>query len=140
MNYKAARLIASSKLVEALRPVAYSRDLRHRVIEAWHNQEGTQRKLAERFKVSLSFVRKLLRHYRQTGQVQAKQRGGQVRRIIDGEHLQLVQCLLAKQNDVLLSQLCERFEQRTGIGVSVPTMHRAVQRLRITHKKNGVCQ
>jgi transposase len=84
-------------------PVAYSRDLRHRVIEAWHNQEGTQRKLAERFKVSLSFVRKLLRHYRQTGQVQAKQRGGQVRRIIDGEHLQLVQCLLAKQNDVLLS-------------------------------------
>ena len=84
-------------------PVAYSRDLRHRVIEAWHNQEGSQRQIAERFKVSLSFVRNLLRHYRQTGQVQAKQRGGHLRPIIDGEHLQLVQRLLEEQNDALLS-------------------------------------
>jgi hypothetical protein len=36
-------------------PVAYSTDLRTRVIEAWKSKEGTQAQLAERFKVSLSF-------------------------------------------------------------------------------------
>lgn len=52
-------------------PIAYSADLRYRVIAAWQNREGSQRQLAQRFKVSLSFVRNLLRHYRQTGRVEA---------------------------------------------------------------------
>lgn len=121
-------------------PAAYSRDLRHRVIEAWQNKEGSQRQLAERFKVSLTFVRNLLRHYRTTGQIEAKKRGGYLRPRIDGEYLQVVQNLLAEQNDALLSELTVRFTQRTGVVVSVPTMHRAVQRLRISHKKNYLCK
>jgi putative transposase len=42
-------------------PVAYSTDLRTRVIDAWNAKEGTQTQLAERFKVSLSFVKRVLR-------------------------------------------------------------------------------
>ena len=45
-------------------PVSYSSDLRRPVIIAWEAKEGSQRQLAERFKVSLSMVRNLLRHYR----------------------------------------------------------------------------
>lgn len=120
-------------------PVAYSVDLRRRVIEAWQNQEGSQRQLAQRFKVSLSFVRNLLRHYRSSGQVEAKRRGGHLRPTIDGERLQLVQRLLEEQNDAILTELCERFAEHTGIKISVPTMHRAVQRLRLSSKKNNVC-
>lgn len=84
-------------------------------------------------------MRNLLRHYRTTGQVESKRRGGYLRPLIDEQHLELVKSLLEEQNDALLSQLCSRFGQRTGIVVSVPTMHRAVQRLRMTHKKNCVC-
>lgn len=120
-------------------PVAYSVDLRRRVIEAWQNQEGSQRRIAQRFKVSLSFVRNLLRHYRFNGQIEAKRRGGFVRPRIDGENLQVVQRLLEEQNDALLSELCTRLQERTGIVVSIPTMHRAVQRLRVSYKKNDVC-
>lgn len=116
-------------------PVAYSVDLRRRVIAAWKCQEGSQRQLAERFKVSLSFVRNLLRHYRQSGQVEAKQRGGYLQPKITDEHLAVVQALVEAQNDALLSELCERFAQRTGIEVSIPTMHRAVQRLDLRSKK-----
>lgn len=121
-------------------PVAYSPDLRRRVIDASLAKEGSQRQLALRFKVSLSFVRNLLRHYRETGKVEAKRRGGYLRPTIDGERMQVVQRLLEEQNDALLSELCERFAEHTGITVSVPTMHRSVQRLRMTSKKNGVCQ
>ncbi|MEH2349945.1 MAG: helix-turn-helix domain-containing protein [Nostoc sp.] len=57
-------------------PVSYSGDLRSRVITEDVAKEGSQRQLAERFKVSLSFVRNLLRRYRQNGQIEAKRRGG----------------------------------------------------------------
>ncbi|MEH1893307.1 MAG: helix-turn-helix domain-containing protein [Nostoc sp.] len=45
-------------------PISYSKDLRERVIMAYVAKEGSQRQLAQRFKVSLSFVRNLLRQYR----------------------------------------------------------------------------
>jgi transposase len=44
-------------------PVSSSGDLRGRVIAAYVAKEGSQRQLAQRFKVSLSFVRNLLRRY-----------------------------------------------------------------------------
>lgn len=42
---------------------SYSTDLRQRVIDAYTNREGSQRQLAERFKVSESSVKRLLRRY-----------------------------------------------------------------------------
>ncbi len=59
-------------------PAPYSQDLRIRVIKAIHNLEGSQRQIAQRFQVSLTFVHNLLRHYRKTGSVQPKQHGGGV--------------------------------------------------------------
>ncbi|WP_197725202.1 hypothetical protein [Pseudanabaena sp. ABRG5-3] len=40
---------------------AYSLDLRQKILSEWQNKENTQRELAKRFKLSLSFVRDLLR-------------------------------------------------------------------------------
>ncbi|MBW4597955.1 MAG: hypothetical protein KME46_34895, partial [Brasilonema angustatum HA4187-MV1] len=68
-------------------PISYSRDLRCRVITACVAKEGSQRQLAQRFKVSLSFVRNLLRHYRTNGQIEAKRRGGYLKPLIQDEHL-----------------------------------------------------
>ncbi|WP_445300330.1 MULTISPECIES: helix-turn-helix domain-containing protein [unclassified Microcoleus] len=48
---------------------AYSIDLRQKILSAWQNKEGTQRELAKRFKVSLSFLRDFLRRYRETGEI-----------------------------------------------------------------------
>ena len=117
-------------------PVAYSGDLRRRVIEAWVGKEGSQRQLAQRFKVSLSFVRNLLRRYRQSGQIAAKRRGGYLQPTIGDEHLTILKSLREDKNDLLLSELCARFVERTGISVSVPTMHRALLRLNLRRKKN----
>lgn len=117
-------------------PAAYSIDLRQRIVDAYHAQEGSQRQLAERFKVSVSFVRNLLSHYRQTGAVKPKAHGGGARAKITALDLPTVEHLLQQQPDALLNELCERFEQRRGVIVSVSTMHRAVRRLGISTKKN----
>ncbi len=45
-------------------PVSHLKDLCERVIMAYVVKEGSQRQLAQKFKVSLSFVRNLLRQYR----------------------------------------------------------------------------
>jgi transposase len=46
-----------------------------------------------------------------------------------------VQQLVDQQPDATLSELCERLAKHNGIQVSVPTMHRAVQRLELSTKK-----
>jgi len=43
---------------------AYSIDLRQKIVEAYLNQEGSQRQLSERFKVSFHCVRTLLKRLR----------------------------------------------------------------------------
>ena len=116
-------------------PAPYSPDLRQRVIDAYEAKEGSQRQLAERFKVSLSFVRDLMRHYRSHGQVEPKPHdGGAVAKVVTPQ-LPVVEQLVNAQPDALNSELCERFAQNTDIKVSVRAVHRAVQRLELSYKK-----
>lgn len=116
-------------------PVSYSGDLRRRVISAWETKEGSQRQLAQRFKVSLSFVRNLLRRYQDCGEIEARQRGGYQKPIIQDKHLNTIKSFVEEKNDLLLSELCDRFEEYTGIRVSVTTMYRAVEKLGLRVKK-----
>ena len=101
-------------------PVSYSGDLRRRVIEAYVAKEGSQRQLAQRFKVSLSFVRNLLRHYRQNGQIEAKRRGGYQQPIIQNKHLsiiRIIRSLVKEKNDLLLRELCDKQSIAGGIAL-----------------------
>lgn len=121
-------------------PVAYSTDLRTRIIDAWTAQEGTQAQLAERFKVSESFVKRVLRRYRISGQRNAKPRGATLAPMITGEALTLVQRWIEQKPDIFLSELCEKLELHGGLKVSPATMCRVVKRLNLPRKKNTVCQ
>jgi transposase len=121
-------------------PVAYSTELRTRVIEAWKAKEGTQTQLAARFIVSLSFVKRVLRRYRTSGQTEAKPRGATLTPIVGGEVLKLVQSWIETKPDISLEELCSQLEAQAEIKVSQPTMCRAVQRLKMPRKKNTVRQ
>jgi transposase len=57
-------------------PFRLAVDLRQRIVAAYEVKEGSQRQLAERFKVSLSFIRALRQYHRETGAVQPKLPGG----------------------------------------------------------------
>ena len=116
-------------------PAALSVDLRQRVLAAYQAKAGSQRQLAERFQVSLSFVRDLMRHYRQTGSIEPKPHGGGATAKLGAPQLPIVQALVEAQPDALLVDLCERFAQQTGVEVSGSTMQRAVHRLELSVKK-----
>jgi transposase len=116
-------------------PAALSVDLRQRIMTAYEAKEGSQRQLAERFKVSLSFIRDLRRHHRETGTVEPKPHGGGAVAKIGKEQLPMIEALVTAQPDALLEELCERFAGKTGVEVSVSTMQRAVCRLKLSVKK-----
>ena len=120
-------------------PAPLSVDLRRRIMAAYEAKEGSQRQLAERFKVSLSFIRDLRRHHRETGTVRPKPHGGGAIAKLGKEQLPIVEALVKAQPDALLAELCERFAQKTGVEVSVSTMQQAVCKLKLSVKKNTDC-
>jgi transposase len=117
---------------------AYSLDLRQRILSAWENKENTQRGLAERFKVSLSFIRDLLRRYRETNEIAAKPQGGDRRSKIKGEDEELLKKIVAEQNDISLREIQEKLQQDKGIEVSISGVSRTLKRLNLGRKKTLV--
>lgn len=111
---------------------AYSTDLRQKVINAYNNLEGSQRELAKRFSVSLSFVQSLLRRYHSSGSVEPKPHGGGQSAKLTSEQVALITTLVEEDNDAILVELCDRLEERTGVKVSRATMGRITQKLNLT--------
>ena len=83
-----------------LEMAAYSIDLRQKILSAWQNKEGTQRELAKRFKVSLSFLRDFLRRYRETGQIAARTQGGDRRSKLKGKEQELLKIIVTDKSDI----------------------------------------
>ena len=91
------------------------------------------------FKVSLSFIRDLRRHHRETGTVEPKPHGGGVVAKVGAAQLPIVAALVEAQPDALLEELCERFAEQTGVQVSGSTMHQAVCKLKLSVQKKLDC-
>src|SRR2546423_12183178 len=97
----------------ALRP--YSLDLRERVAAAIEHQEGSWRAIAHRFRVSLSFVIRLMQRRRQTGGLDAKSHGGGHPPALDEAARQRLRRLVQEQPDATLAEL----RQRLGLSCSL---------------------
>ncbi|MBE9033617.1 transposase [aff. Roholtiella sp. LEGE 12411] len=78
---------------------AYSTDLRQKVMDAHNNKEGSQRQLAKRFSVSLSFVQSLLRRFRFCGTVEAKPHSGGQSAKLNSEQMALIALLVEEDNE-----------------------------------------
>src|SRR3954464_2613993 len=109
----------------------YSHDLRKRVIDTVERGDGSFRQIAKRFLVSLSFVTRLLQHYRTTGSLEPKPHGGGRPPALGPAQLKRLRALIKKKPDAPLDEL------RRGLGVACSTMAivRALQKLKITRKK-----
>jgi transposase len=115
---------------------AYSLDLRQRVVAAYENGVETILEVAERFEVSDSFVKKLLRRKRATGEIApVGHRGGQPRRLSDQHRKWLLKTVLA-QPDITLGELEERLLVEQNLSASVPTLCRELQALNLRRKKS----
>ena len=113
---------------------AYSVDLRQKIIETYKNKEGSIRGVAERFKVSRSFVQKLLKQHQQMGNLAPLPHGGGTPPKLTDYVLE-IEKLLEEKNDATLPELCQNIKEATGINVSPSTLCRFLQKLNLTRKK-----
>ena len=108
---------------------AYSIDLRQKIIDVYEREEVSQRQLAKRFNVALSFVVKLLRQYRTTGEIAPKPFNGGVKLKLSSENLGVLADLIETNNDATLDELCQMLKDKVGVRISRATMGRMTRKL-----------
>jgi transposase len=110
----------------------YSMDLRERVVAACDARDGTRERIAERFSVSVAWVRDLLRRRRETGSIAPKPHGGGRAPAFVGESAQRLRAAVAADDDATLAELAEA----AGVACVPSAVHRAIARLDIARKRS----
>lgn len=114
---------------------AYPVEFRQKILDCYYNEPISQRQLAKRFRVTLSFVEKLLKQYRTTGKITPETHRCGSRLKLTTEQILLLSELVEKNNDATLKELQQLWQEKTEIRISIATVDRMIKRLRITRKK-----
>jgi len=108
-------------------------DLRRRIVEAYRaERSGTYAETATLFGIGEATLSRLLRRFRETGDVQPKPKGGNNPRRVD---LAWLREHLDANPDARLSERVDAWERKSGRRVSVTAMWSAVHACGWTHKK-----
>src|SRR5215207_3036774 len=116
---------------------AYSLDLRQRVVSAYEQGHDSIATVAERFSVSVGFVKKMLSLKRTTGELAPRPHGGGRRAALTARQRQLIGRKVRAENDISLAELQTILEEQEGLSVHVSTICRALARLDLPHKKRA---
>jgi putative transposase len=114
---------------------AYSLDFRQKIIDTYFEGGISQRQLAKRFRVALSFVEKLLKQYRETGSIAPKVRTQQTPTKLNNEQLSVLKQIVEANSDATLDEIRSLLEQKTGVLIGRSTVDRMLRHLDISVKK-----
>jgi transposase len=112
----------------------YSLDLRERIAAAIDDHEGSIREIARIFRVSTSFIVRLLQRRRATGTLDAEPHGGGTPPALGADDLERLAELVRKQPDATLKQL----KELGGFTCSLKTLWFALDGLGLTRKKKSL--
>lgn len=113
---------------------AFSLDLRQRVLEAALRGDAPEQAVADRFRVSRSFVQKVKRLHRTTGSIApSTARRGPRPALSDGDRAALV--AWADGSDATGAELAARLAAERGVRVGAGTVNRALRLAGLTPKK-----
>ena len=113
----------------------YPIEFRQKIIEVHEKENISIRKLAQRFCVAPSFIQKLLKQYKETGNIHPRPQGGSPEPKINGEQLIDLIEIIETHNDATLVELCNLLEEKVKVRVSRATMGRLTQNLNYSVKK-----
>lgn len=114
----------------------YSLDLRQRIVDAIDQQIDTYQEIAETFGVHESFIYKLLRQRRETGDLSPLPHSGGATAKLDDAQLNILNQLVAEFPDATLEELRQLLKKKMRVKASVSTVWRALEKLSQTRKKS----
>jgi len=106
----------------------YSKDLRLKIIRAYQTGGQSQRQIASRFSVSLTFVHKLIKQFRRTGELSPMPHGGGQKHKITPGMLSALMDELNANPAATLDHLRRFLGESFGVEVSNATIYRAITR------------
>lgn len=115
---------------------AYPLELRQRIVDAVDRQLETIEQIADLFRVSQRYVYKLLALRRQTSDLTPRPHAGGAAAKLDERRLRKWAELVETQADATLAELGQKLNRRQGQTVSLSTIGRGLQKLRLTRKKS----
>lgn len=110
---------------------AYSLDLRQKIVDTYKAGGISQRQLAKRFCVTLSFIEKLLKQYRETGNISPLVRTQQTPSKLNEQQLKVLKEIVETNNDATLSEIREQLKEHTGITIGISTVDRMLKKMKI---------
>lgn len=112
---------------------AISQDLRERIVASYDAKEGTRVEIAERYKVSLGMVKKLLAQRKRIGCIEnLRYRCGRKPYFTQEVRLQ-IKVLVEKKNDITLGQIRETL----NLQCSLVAISYVLKDMGYTYKKNA---
>ena len=113
----------------------YSIEFRQKIRDVYHNEPLSQRAIANRFCVALSFVQKLVKQYRDTQNIAPRTERCGVKLKLNAEPLLILAELIEANNDATLEELRYLLYQKIGFTISSATMGRMAKLLNMTKEK-----
>jgi len=118
--------------------VAYSVDLRRRVVAAYNRGEGTQSEIAELFSVTARTVQNYIYLERATGDVLPKSGKRGRKSGINSQGEESILSWIKERSELTLAELCNRYKARYKKTISRAAMSRVCQKLSLNRKKKSL--
>lgn len=115
---------------------AYSNDLRCRILEEYERGTGTEQELAQKFGVSLSYVKKIRRQQLRTGKKERVEHQPGRKPLLTEPIRELLRSWLTQQTNLTLGELQERLWQEMQLRVSRPSLWAALKKMGMPSKKS----
>jgi transposase len=106
-----------------------SLNLREQILASYDHQEGTREDVAERFRVSLGMVKKLLQQRRRTGDIAPRHRFSGRKPLILASHHRQMRALLAHKPDLTLKEL----RAAVALDGTLPAIYYVLKKLGLTY-------
>jgi transposase len=114
----------------------YSNDLRRKLLEAHEQGQGTLEELAEEFRVSLGFAKKISAALRRTGRMErTEQRHGRINRVTPLVQQRLREWL-RQQPDLTLGELQRQLREQMQVLLSIPRLWMVLRQMKLRLKKS----
>ncbi|NEO17650.1 MULTISPECIES: hypothetical protein [unclassified Moorena] len=101
--------------------------------------QGSMTRLAKRVKVSRNFVFRIIKKFKETGNISPGKQGNNRASKLE-PFTEFIKSMLSDHPSLTLSEMVEILEKDKQITVHITTLSRFLKKLNITRKKKFICQ
>ena len=110
-----------------------SLDLRRRILDSYDAGEGTRQDIADRYRVSLGMVKKVLSQRKRTGDIAPRHGHSGRKPYFTPEHRLRMRALIDRQPDITLEEIREQL----ALDCTLPAIHYVLKDMGMSFKKNA---